>query len=180
MPRREIAVIGVMLAVVAAIAGANSLLRSEPPPASAQPFFYQLDTTDIERIAVTHLAQTVAFAWDETDAVWRFDDATREEPDSERWGGMPVLLAGPRIERALPAGLDFTQLGLAPPRTTIQISLEDGALFNVLVGNQTPNGQGHYVMQGKDDKVQLVNSAWAGVIERLVTEPPRKSISTAP
>lgn len=180
MPRREIAVIWATLAVVAAIAGGYWILRPDPPAASAPAFFYQLNSGDIGRIAVTHQAQTVAFAWDEADEVWRFDDATRDEPDPDRWGGMPVLLAGPRIERELPAGLDLAQFGLAPPQTTIQITLEGGALFNVMVGNETPNGGGHYVMQGNDDKVLLVDSAWARVIERLVTEPPRKSLPTAP
>jgi hypothetical protein len=179
MPQREIAVIGITLAVVAAIAGGYWLLRPEPPAATAPAFFYQLDPGDIERIAVSRGGNTIGFAWDETDEVWRFDDATREEPDPDRWGGMPVLLAGPRIERELPAGLDLNQFGLAPPRTTILISLEGGLLFNVMVGSETPNGGGHYVMQGNDDKVLLVDSAWARVIERLVTEPPRKSLSTA-
>jgi len=179
MPRREIAVIGIALAVVAVIAGGYWILRPDAPAATAPPFFYQLNAGDIERIAVSQGDITVAFAWDELDEVWRFDDATREEPDPDRWGGMPVLLAGPRIERELPAGLDLAQFGLAPPQTTIQISLEGGAFFTVMVGNETPNGGGHYVMQGNDDKVLLVDSAWARVIERLVTEPPRKSLSTA-
>ncbi|MDA0797758.1 MAG: DUF4340 domain-containing protein [Chloroflexi bacterium] len=179
MPRREIAVIGIALVVVAVIAGGYWILRPDAPAATAPPFFYQLNAGDIERIAVSQGDITVAFAWDETDEVWRFDDATREEPDPDRWGGMPVLLAGPRIERELSAGLDLAQFGLALPRTTIRISLEGGAFFTVMVGNETPNGGGHYVMQGNDDKVLLVDSAWARVIERLVIEPPRKSLSTA-
>ena len=174
MPQREIAVIGITLAVVAAIAGGYWLLRPEPPAATAPAFFYQLDPGDIERIAVSRGGNTIGFAWDETDEVWRFDDATREEPDPERWGGMPVLLAGPRVERTLTVGLDLAQFGLAPPRMLIDISLEGGASFEVMVGNETPDGGGHYVMHGNDDRVLLIDSAWSRVIERLVAEPPRK------
>jgi hypothetical protein len=174
MPRREIAAIWITLAVVSVIAGVYLLFKPDPPVATAPAFFYHLNATDIVGVAVSLDSGTIAFAWDETDEVWRFDDATREEPDPERWGGMPVLLAGPRVERTLTVGLDLAQFGLAPPRMLIDISLEGGASFEVMVGNETPDGGGHYVMHGNDDRVLLIDSAWSRVIERLVAEPPRK------
>ena len=173
MPRREIAVIWITLAAVSVIGAAYLLIKPEPPVVTAPALFYQVNATDIVRVAVTLDSDATAFAWDDVDEVWRFDDATREEPDPERWGGMPVLLAGPRIERALDAGLDLTEFGLAPPRMLVEISLEGGASFDVMVGNETPNGAAHYVMQGNDERVLLIDSAWSRVIERLISEPPR-------
>ena len=175
--RRESVLLGgaLLLALLGVIAYRQT--REEPPPREAPPFFYEIDPTGVSRIEVRHAGLTEAFAWDEQ-GYWRFDDPGGERVDEERFGGMAVLVAGPRIERTLPEGLDLAALGLAPPRATIVVGLDSGGEFVVLIGHATPDGSAHYVKQANSASVFLVNAAWGGVLTRLATEPPRLPAET--
>lgn len=177
MNRRETIVLCLILAVVLIAAIVYFQTRSSPPERMAPPFFYEIDASDIVSIRVEHEGLVESFVWDEEEEHWRFDDETEEVVDEERWGGMPVLLAGPRIERTLPAGLDLADVGLDPPMTTVVVGLEPESEFRVLIGRLTPNGRSHYVKQSDNDTVFLVNSAWGEVISRVATEPPRLPVS---
>ena len=171
--RRESVLLGgaLLLALLGVVA--YSRTREEPPPREAPPFFYEIDAVDVARIEVRHAGLVEAFVWDPEGAVWRFDDAGGEPVDEERFGGMAVLVAGPRIERTLPESLDLAALGLAPPRATVLVRLDSGGEFAVLIGRATPDGSAHYVKQANDASVFLVNAAWGDVLTRLAAEPPR-------
>ena len=171
--RRESVLLGgaLLLALLGVVAYRQT--REEPPPNEAPPFFYEIDPVDVARIEVRHADLAEAFAWDEEGGYWRFDDPGGERVDEERFGGMPVLVAGPRIERTLPEGLDLAALGLTPPRATVTVGLDSGAEFVVLIGRATPDESAHYVKQANDASVFLVNAVWGDVLTRLATEPPR-------
>ena len=173
MNRKETIGLSLVLVVVLVAAMGYFQTRSAPQERMAPPFFYEIEASDIIGVQVQQGDLVESFAWDEEAGLWRFDDETKESPDEERWGGMPVLLAGPRIERTLPSGLDLDDLGLDPPMTTVIIGLETGGEFRVLIGRPTPDGSAHYVRQSNNDTVFLVNAAWGDVISRLATEPPR-------
>lgn len=173
MNRKETVVLGIVLAIVLIAAVAYFQTRSTPPPRTAAPFFYEIDASDIVSVRIEQGESEESFVWDEDEEHWRFDDETEEAVDEERWGGMPVLLAGPRIERTLPAGVDLADVGLDPPTTTVVIGFEPEGEFRVLIGRLTPNGGAHYVKQSDNDTVFLVNAAWGDVISRIATEPPR-------
>ena len=173
MNRRETVVLALILLVALAAAVGYFQTRSEPPRGTAPPFFYEIEASDIVSVRVEQGGVAESFTWDEDAEAWRFDDETGEDVDEERWGGMPVLLAGPRIERTLPADIELGPLGLEPPMATVIIGLEPSGEFRVLIGRHTPDGSAHYVKQSDNDTVFLVNAAWGDVITRLVTEPPR-------
>jgi hypothetical protein len=172
MSFRETSIIGALVVVVGGAILLFVQLRPGPEPSVAPPFFYELQTEAIQRIAIAHGGSTQAFAWDESSERWVFE-ASRQPVDPERWGGMPVLLSGPRIERTLPVSSNLDQYGLEPARTVVTIGLEDGSEFRVLVGAKTADGSAHYVMQAGVVQVLLVDSAWADVIESMVVNPPR-------
>ena len=173
MSRKETVLLGLALVIVLAGAFAYLRLSSGPPQRVAPPFFYEIEASDIVSVRVERAGLTESFVWDEQAEYWRFDDETKEQVDDERWGGMPVLLAGPRVERTLPGGLNLEDLGLEPPMTTVSIGLESEGEFEVHIGRPTPNGGAHYVKQADNDAVFLVDTAWGDVISRLATDPPR-------
>ena len=173
MNRRETVVLALVLIVALGAAIGYFQTRSDPPKRVAPPFFYEIEASDIVSVRVEQGELVESFIWDEATESWRFDDETKESVDEERWGGMPVLLAGPRIERTLPGGLEPNELGLDPPMTTVFIGLQPSGEFRVLIGRHTPDGSAHYVKQSNNAAVFLVNAAWGDLISRLATEPPR-------
>ena len=168
-----------LLAVVLIAAIGYFQTRDTPPTRVAPPFFYEIEAVDIVSVRVEQGNTVESFVWDEGVGYWRFDDETKAGVDEERWGGMPVLLAGPRVERTLPGSLALGDLGLDPPIITAFIGLESGGEFKVLIGQLTPNGGSHYVKHSSSDTVYLVDASWGDVISRLATEPPRLPASDA-
>ncbi len=173
MSGKETVLLGLALVIVLVGAFAYLRLSSGSPEGVAPPFFYEIEASDIVSVKVERAGLTESFVWDEQAEYWRFDDETEEQVDEERWGGMPVLLAGPRVERTLPGGLNLEELGLEPPITIVSIGLEPSGEFEVLIGRPTPNGGAHYVKQAGNDAVFLVDATWGDVISRLATDPPR-------
>ena len=131
MNRRETVVLALVLIVALGAAIGYFQTRSDPPKRVAPPFFYEIEASDIVSVRVEQGELVESFIWDEAAESWRFDDETKESVDEERWGGMPVLLAGPRIERTLPGGLEPNELGLDPPMTTVFIGLQPSGEFRV-------------------------------------------------
>ena len=169
--------ISFVLVFLAAIVGGYVLLfelqqgpQREPDP----PWFYNVHENDINHISVTYQGATQAFVKRETN--WFFDDGTGEPGESvdvSRWGGIPLLLTGPRSRRLLEEQIDNPAFfGLDPPVTSIGITLRDGRQLNVLLGDSTPDGAGNYVQLEGDAPLFIVDITWGGVLNRLVTEPP--------
>ncbi len=107
---------------------------------------------------------------------WHFDDAEKTKIDVERWGGgIPLLLSGPGAERVIAknaAEEKLAEFGLAQPQMEITLTLEDGDIINITVGNRTPDGNTFYVQVLGSNDVALVDYTWYEVLERLVKVPP--------
>jgi len=54
----------------------------------------------------------------------------------------------------------------------IILTLEDGDILNITVGDRTPGGDAFYVQVPDSNDVCLVDYTWYEVLERLVKEPP--------
>ncbi|GAH73350.1 unnamed protein product, partial [marine sediment metagenome] len=80
---------------------------------------------------------------------WHFDDPQRSAVDVARWGGgIPLLLSGPGAERVIAKNATpekLAEFGLAQPQMEIILTLEDGAILNIKVGDRTPDGNAFYV-----------------------------------
>ena len=148
-------------------------LRNEPLPTATETFIYDIDERAIDRVEVSHLGETQRFEWDETTARWVFDDEQRTPVSQDRWGGIPLLLSGPRVNRVLAVEqANLGRYGLDDPATVIRIDLADEQTITVFLGIATPDGQNDYAVREGSPQIALVDRSWGEVLTRLVTEPP--------
>lgn len=107
---------------------------------------------------------------------WYFDDPQRSEVDKVRWGGgIELLLTGPGAERVIARNATegkLAEFGLAQPQMEITLTLEDGDILNIKVGDRAPDDINYYVQAPGSNDVALVDYTWYEVFERLVNEPP--------
>ncbi len=107
---------------------------------------------------------------------WYFDDPQRSEVDSARWGGgIPLLLSGPGVDRVISRDTTeekLTEFGLIEPLMELTITMENGDVINIKVGDKTPDDINYYVQAPGSNDVALVDYTWYEVLERLVKEPP--------
>ncbi|MBI4338742.1 MAG: hypothetical protein HY680_02170 [Chloroflexi bacterium] len=140
--------------------------KSEPNP----PWFYDVAFDEITAIQVEYQGQRQSFA--STPDGWGFSD-TGQPVDYDRWGGVQLLLTGPRSARLAAEHIDNPRdYGLNPALTTIVVTLKSGQQITTLLGEKTPDGSNHYAQVLGQDSLFLITSAWGDVINRLVTEPP--------
>lgn len=99
----------------------------------------------------------------------------------ERWGGgIPLLLSGPGVDRIIARNATpekLAEFGIAQPQMIVTITMENGEIIEVKVGDGTPSGNTYYVQAPGSNDVALVDFTWYYVLERLVKEPP---YATAP
>ncbi len=91
-----------------------------------------------------------------------------------RWG-IEFLLTGPGAERVIAKNATeekLAEFGLTQPQMEIILTLEDGDILNITVGDRTPGGDTFYVQGPDSNDVSLVDYTWYEVLERLVKEPP--------
>ncbi len=166
----------IVIFAMAAIAVALFIKNApEPEKEPSPPYFYTLSATDITNIAI--VVRDDVFSWhvrheDDRDR-WYFDSPEDIPVDHNRWGGITTLLGGPRTQRLLSDSFDDPTLyGLDDPQIKIQVTLRDGNSITLHIGNVTPDGEGHYARNAGMPQLQLVDSSWGAVLERLVVEPP--------
>ncbi len=153
---------------------------SEPPPEIKEPrvFVWLVEVGDIQHIEIQlpREDKSVAFVKisQENKFPWYFDDAQRSEVDVARWG-IEFILTGPGADRVIARNATeekLTEFGLTQPQMEIMLTLEDGDILNILIGDRTPDGINYYVQVPGSNDVALVDYTWYEVLERLVKEPP--------
>lgn len=155
-------------------------LRKEPEPEEPPPpQFYEIEEEDIESIRLASQGKEVSFVKG-SEGYFHFDAVDGPQVDMQRWGGIPLLLSGPRSQRLLTEKAEsLAPYGLDRPSLVITVGLTGGADFGILVGDKTPDGQKHYVMMRGFDSVFLIDASWGDVLARLVAEPPFPSPTAA-
>ena len=166
--------ISFILMVLVAVVGGYVLIfelqrQSEESPWTG-PWFYDVGFEDITSISVTYREQRQAFVRKEQG--WIFED-TGEPVNLERWGGIPLLLSGPRSTRLLAEQIDNpAEYGLDPPQSHITVGIKGGRQISILLGNKTPDGASYYGQVADSAPLFLILGSWGDIINRLVTEPP--------
>ena len=160
-------------------------IDSEPPPEKKEPrvFVWMIETGEIQHIEIRLPREDKSEAFvkisQEDKFPWYFDDPQRSEVDVVRWGGgIPLLLSGPGAERVIAKNATeekLAEFGLTQPQMEIILTLEDGNILNIKVGDRTPDGNTYYVQAPGSNDVALVDYTWYDVLERLVKEPPYAS-----
>ena len=140
------------------------------------PYFYNIPVEDITSIRLEYGGEAVSFKLRENINRWYFenDDTYHEIPaDLFRFGGIAVLLGGPRTQRVLQDDIpDPAKYGLDNPVSRYTIGLRDGSERVLLLGKSTVSGDADYAQIDGYDQLVLVDSSWSGVLNRLVTDPP--------
>ena len=162
----------ILLVLVAVVGGYVFLfqLQDRGEVTLQNPWFYDVGFGDITGISVTYLGDTQDF--NKTPEGWVFQE-TREPVNNERWGGIVLLLTGPRSSRVLVERVDNPEeYGLAPALTRISVTVLGGKEILMSIGDKTPNGDSSYAMFDGSTTLFTVPSDWADILNRLVTEPP--------
>lgn len=134
--------------------------------------FYLVDLEDIQKVEVAYRGKVEKFVKD-PDHKWYFDTAARERVNLDRWGGITLLISGPRFERVIAdQATDLARYGLQDPPLIVKADLVSLGKVTIRVGDKTPDGQSSYALFQEERAVHLIASDWGDVIGRLVTEPP--------
>jgi len=173
----------ILLVILLALGGYFYFFNtSEPPPEKEEPrvFVWNIEMDEIQHIEIRLPREDRSEAFikisKEDKFPWYFDDPQRSAVDVARWGGgIPLLLSGPGAERVIAKDATeekLAEFGLAQPQMEIILTLEDGDILNIKVGDRTPDGNTFYVQAPGSNDVCLVDYTWYEVLERLVKEPP--------
>ena len=166
----------VVICAAAAIAVAW-YVRNAPEEAreALSPYFYALDDTDITNVSIVTGGNVVSWHVRHEEDInrWYFDDPKDIPVDTNRWGGITVLLGGPRTKRILRQEIgDPAAFGLRDPQTEIQVTLRDSSILVLHIGDETPDGESHYIRQVGMPQLWSIDASWGQVLARLATEPP--------
>jgi hypothetical protein len=148
----------------------------EPPPEPRQ-FVWLVDMEELQHmiLSLPKEGKTEEFVKHE-DRYWYFDNPPGPKVDMERWGGgIPLILSGPGAERLIAEDATEEQLavfGFTEPLMEITLTLEDGDIINIQIGDNTPDGSAYYVKLVESSDIYTVDYSWYDVLERLVLEPP--------
>ena len=172
----------ILLGVLIALGAYFYLTNTHEPSPKSKPrtYVWLIEIEEIEHITISLPEEGESQSFikiDEEDKFpWYFDDPQRSEMNVERWGGgIPLLLSGPGTSRVISENTTAEKLaefGLAQPQMIITLTLTDGRILNIQVGDSTPDGSNFYVQAPASNDVALVDYTWYGVLERLVKEPP--------
>ncbi len=173
----------ILLVILLALGGYFYFFNtSEPPPEKEEPrvFVWLIEMDEIQHIEIRLPREDKSEAFiriKEGDKFpWHFDDPQRSAVDVARWGGgIPLLLRGPGAERVIATDATeekLAEFGLTQPRMEITLTLENGDILNITIGDRTPDGNTFYVQALNSNDVYLVDYTWYEVLERLVKEPP--------
>lgn len=170
----------ILLVLVAIVGGYVALfqLQDREKPVPPNPWVYDVTYGDIVGVQVTHFGDTQSFT--KSESGWIFSE-NGDPVDLDRWGGITLLLAGPRSSRVLDQMVqDASIYGLDPPVTRFELTLKSGSKVVVFAGNKTPDNSNSYAMTPGSTALFTVPADWTDVLTRLVTEPPVLGSSTGP
>ena len=169
----------ILLVVVVAIAGGawaiiefSGIVSRDAPPAD-RPWLYHIDEGDITYISVAHGGPPVEYRRDSGSLQWMILGQPDYPVFPHRWGGTPLLLSGPRVNRGLKETIDDpAQYGLDPPASVVQVADWAGNSYEIHIGNPTPDGANQYARLADDNALYTLPASWADVVNRLADDPP--------
>lgn len=170
----------IVLIVVAAVLGVTlyAVTRPKPsPPVENIPYIWDFEMDNLQHVVLSmpREGSTESFVLHD-DRYFYFDTENGSIVDMVRWGGgIPLLLSGPRADRVLVKNATdqlLKEYGFSQPIMAITLTLKDGTVFNIQLGNATPSGKTYYIRLTEERDIYTVDSTWYDVISRLVKEPP--------
>jgi hypothetical protein len=164
-----------LVAVLVLFGGTFLVVRYFGPNERKQdePWLYHVDEDRVVRIEVSNEGKNAVYSKDPGSNRWLI----RGEPDIpvfiEKWGGTPLLLSGPRVNRTLAEAIDDpASFGLDPPESVVKVSIRSGQTFEFHIGKATPDEANQYIRLAGHTTLFTVPSIWAKVVNRLALKPP--------
>ena len=170
-----------ILAAILAVAGSVYYFVSRPkapaePPAKYFVWDFTMDQLQKVTISLPKSNQSESFIKHADDQEFYFDIPNGPMVDNQRWGGgIPLLLSGPGAMRLILQNATSTELqqyGFSTPTMTLTMTLDNGKVYNVLVGDSNPNAAATYVKLTDNNDVYTVDISWYNVLSGIVTTPP--------
>ena len=172
----------IMLVILIALGGIYYITSRPEPPEREEPRIYvwMIEMEDIKHINIELPPEGKSESFIKIPAgdqfPWHFDDPQLSPIDAERWGGgIPLLLSGPGVDRIISENTTpekLAEFGFTEPKMEITLTMEDGKMLNITIGDETPDGQNFYILAPNSVDVATVDISWFNEIKRLVDEPP--------
>lgn len=168
--------LSILLVTVLVLFGGTFLVwrvygTSERPP--EEPWLYRIGEDTIVQIEVSHQGQTVLYNRDPGSLQWFIQGDPKIPVFRDKWSGTPLLLSGPRVNRALAETIENpAAYGLDPPDSIVKVSDRTGQSFEFHMGIPTPDQSNQYARLVGHPDLFTVPAIWAQVVNRLATEPP--------
>lgn len=170
MRLRVTVVLVVFAAIVGILAWVNPF-EKQPEPKKDPPWFYNVTSDEIQTIQLTTQQNSETFSKKGTG--WYFEDPVGIPVDINRWGGVPLLVSGPQSQRLLYESIDDPKrFGLDIPSLIIKVTLADGQVLTVIMGDETPDQVAHYAQMEGFPQLFLIDNSWGQVLARIADEPP--------
>jgi hypothetical protein len=171
-----------LLIILLAFGGIYYFLNVPEPYEKPDPqtFVWDIEMDDIEHITISlpreGLSESFIRISEEDKFPWYFDDEEKSDVDRDRWGGgIPLLLSGPGADRVIAEDASperLAEFGLDNPSMQITLTLVDGSIMNIDVGDAAPSMQTYYVRAPNTNDVAIVDSSWYDILAGIVKEPP--------
>ena len=170
-----------ILAAILAVTGSVYYFVSRPKaPAEPAPKYFVWDFTmeDLQQVTMSLPKSNLSesFVKHPDDKEFYFDVPNGPMVDNNKWGGgIPLLLSGPGAMRLIiqnATTAELQQYGFNTPTMTLKLTLTDGTVYNVLVGDSNPNAAATYVKLADNNDVYTVDISWYNVLAAIVTSPP--------
>ncbi len=176
----------IMVAILA-IAGTTYYFVSRPKPAApAAPHYYvwSFDMQHLQSVTMSLPKQGLSqsFVKNKDDSEFYFAPTVPGGPDgpmvdNQRWGGgIPLLLSGPGANRLILQNATDDQLaqyGFDAPNFTATLTLDnDSKIYEVQVGDLTPDGTNYYTRLTSSGDIFTVDKSWYDVLSGIITNPP--------
>ena len=163
-------VLAIILSLIAGYFGLAQTRDFDLSP-EEQPWFYTITEDDINRISINSRGAQQSFV--QAGGGWVFEQVHQIPVDYARWGGVTLLLSGPRTHRLfVEADHEDVDFGLEDPQTVIGMTLRGGREVQLSLGNWTPDRGYNYSVNQGDERLYLVDASWGLVLGRPGDESP--------
>jgi hypothetical protein len=170
-----------ILVAILAVIGTTYYFVSRPkPPAEQEPRYYvwDFDMENLQHITMSLPKEGLSqsFVKHTDDRNFYFDVENGPKVDPQRWGGgIPLLLSGPGAQRLIFQDVTDAQLveyGFNAPNLTATLTLSDGSIYEIQVGDSSPDGTNYYVRLTSNHDIYTVDKSWYEILSGIITEPP--------
>ncbi|MAF52970.1 MAG: hypothetical protein CL694_08170 [Chloroflexi bacterium] len=160
--------------VVGVVAYVNPF-EDEEELVAKPPWFYQVSFDDINTIKITSGDNVESFHMNE-EGIWVFDNLDGIPPDHNRWGGIVLLVSGPKTKRDISEVRtiieDPAEYGLDFPKLIVDVGLTAGRSIEFRLGADTPEGDFNYGQVSGFTQLFLIADSWGEVLARIANDPP--------